>query len=979
MKSSRHATKNETNEIPCLPTNAAQQKRRTRSKAKASPGRGPLHNGLMNAAWPKSPKYPAMKSNKKTSPSTTSAHVWNSRDTISSITDQIEDMEVDSQENPVLLSSGASTELNMLRCKAEHFSTEKDVDQRKSKEETLKAVNEPAEDQMTSVIPPCDMKRKILVGKKKSKALPEIRKEQNKGDHTKTKIREEKPAVPFCAKTLPLFIVLHVSRIDMGRYSGPATCPIKASYLVIYGERIMIQMEDTSTGKELSHRIICQNITSLKVNFKHHPFYMKMQVSKIQQLNKEKSSHRNSEGASTESVIFYLTYENEVPNEVRQGLKQLFKDKLADLNLWTEPDSDEECSAIDQNATGFQNNEGVSDTKVTIDNEVNHPGALKRSKRENCTAKNIKGSPVKNTGNVQRGESSEKSNQEHRIRSLEHEAANYQLLLGQKRLEIQHLEQEISDQQTEVELARGQALKEIETKDHTINDLQSQLEHLQLIIDEEKDRNKQAETRMSEMQKVIDGNMRIVDEHKQAILVRDNQLKEVRSTATSPCKATNVQNVEAKRKLVNNLQQARAALEETRRSKNSIGEELRKTVTTMEELREQLQLKVTRNRQLEADKASDAEKLADAISSKRILQVQLNEEKSRMLSFEREFFNCRRRVENEENRRLELEHECQSLRLQIEQKRATMDGVSRERDNAVTEIGILKREIQNLNEQFNDDVDPLKRRNRTTAANNDANADVIDDWVIDRNEISLRQDTVLGVGGWGNVKLGRFRGTDVAVKQIHHLILSSHNRRMFSREMNIASRCRHPCLLQFIGATCDDGSPLFVSELLETDLRSCLGSRALIPKEALLIALDVALALNYLHKAKPTPIIHRDISSSNVLLWHKRDELHAKLSDYGAANFMRVTMTQHPGAALYSAPETSSRHQTPKVDVFSFGILLCEMLIRELPVIQQRDEQIQLIRNTEHRNVVTQCIEEDPLRRPNACELVDICRAWTLR
>eukprot|EP00794_Sanderia_malayensis_P000549 gene549-1206_t len=443
--------------------------------------------------------------------------------------------------------------------------------------------------------------------------------------------------------------------------------------------------------------------------------------------------------------------------------------------------------------------------------------------------------------------------------------------------------------------------------------------------------------------------------------MKGSRYRYANATATSACKATNVQNVEEKRKLLKNLLQARTALEETRRSKNSIGEELRKTVTTMEELREQLQLKVTRNRQLEADKASDAEKLADAISSKRLLQVQLNEEKSRMLSFERELFNCRRRVENEENRRLELEHECQSLRLQIEQKCATMDGVSRERDNAVTEIGILKREIQNLNEQFIDNVDPLKRCNRATAANNDANGDVIDDWVIDRNEISLRQDTVLGVGGWGNVKLGRFRGTDVAVKQIHHLILSSHNRRLFSREMNIASRCRHPCLLQFIGATCDDGSPLFVSELLETDLRSCLGSRALTSKEALLIALDVALALNYLHKANPTPIIHRDISSSNVLLWHKRNELHAKLSDYGSANFMRVTMTRHPGAALYSAPETSSRHQTPKVDVFSFGILLCEMLIRQFPVIQERYEQIKLIRKTEHRNVVTQCIQEDPV------------------
>ena len=62
----------------------------------------------------------------------------------------------------------------------------------------------------------------------------------------------------------------------------------------------------------------------------------------------------------------------------------------------------------------------------------------------------------------------------------------------------------------------------------------------------------------------------------------------------------------------------------------------------------------------------------------------------------------------------------------------------------------------------------------------------------------------------------------MAVKQIHELILSPHNRRLFEREMNIASRCRHPCLLQFIGATNDEGTPLFVTELMESSLRTLL-------------------------------------------------------------------------------------------------------------------------------------------------------------
>ena len=185
------------------------------------------------------------------------------------------------------------------------------------------------------------------------------------------------------------------------------------------------------------------------------------------------------------------------------------------------------------------------------------------------------------------------------------------------------------------------------------------------------------------------------------------------------------------------------------------------------------------------------------------------------------------------------------------------------------------------------------------------------DWVISRNEIEMT-DTCLGVGGWGTVVLGRFRGCKVAVKQIHELILSPHNRRLFEREMNIASRCRHPCLLQFIGATNDEESPLFVTELMESSLRALLEQRPLSHTDISVISLDIAQALNYLHKSEP-PIIHRDISSANVLLWRHGDQWRGKVSDYGTANFMQQTMTIGPGAMIYSSPEALTPNQTVKV------------------------------------------------------------------
>ena len=188
------------------------------------------------------------------------------------------------------------------------------------------------------------------------------------------------------------------------------------------------------------------------------------------------------------------------------------------------------------------------------------------------------------------------------------------------------------------------------------------------------------------------------------------------------------------------------------------------------------------------------------------------------------------------------------------------------------------------------------------------------DWVISRDQIQLTEKCI-GKGGWGSVVEGKYCGCTVAVKQIYEVLLnlSSHNREMFEREMSIASKCRHPCLLQFIGATNDEGSPLFVTELMETSLRKLLEQRSLSTVEVAVISLDVARALNYLHQKKPRPIIHRDISSANVLLWRQADQWRGKVSDYGAANFMQQTLSVCPGAAVYSAPEALTKNQTVKV------------------------------------------------------------------
>ena len=89
------------------------------------------------------------------------------------------------------------------------------------------------------------------------------------------------------------------------------------------------------------------------------------------------------------------------------------------------------------------------------------------------------------------------------------------------------------------------------------------------------------------------------------------------------------------------------------------------------------------------------------------------------------------------------------------------------------------------------------------------------------------------------------------------------------------------------------------------------------------ISLDVARALSHLHQKQPSPIIHRDISSANVLLWRQAEHWRGKVSDYGTANFMRQTTTVSPGAMIYSAPEALTKNQTVKLSCDLFIACLC--------------------------------------------------------
>ena len=276
------------------------------------------------------------------------------------------------------------------------------------------------------------------------------------------------------------------------------------------------------------------------------------------------------------------------------------------------------------------------------------------------------------------------------------------------------------------------------------------------------------------------------------------------------------------------------------------------------------------------------------------------------------------RVENEQKQRLQKQlitleddkkRESAQFQEQLNVKVQELTDLRKELRDREQDNVVIEKDLSTAKEKLTEYESQLKAR----------------DWVLCRDEVQL-SDERLGVGSFGRVVKGRYCGCVVAIKQLHLPTLNPRQRRLFQREMDIASRCRHPCLLQFIGAT-EDESPLFITEIMETSLQNLLQKRKqknqhLTETDIIFISLDVARALNYLHQRKPEPIVHRDVSSANVLLWKQNKQWRGKLGDYGTAKFLQETMTVAPGAMIYAAPEIGCPFkQTVKVSLL-YGISL---------------------------------------------------------
>lgn len=245
-------------------------------------------------------------------------------------------------------------------------------------------------------------------------------------------------------------------------------------------------------------------------------------------------------------------------------------------------------------------------------------------------------------------------------------------------------------------------------------------------------------------------------------------------------------------------------------------------------------------------------------------------------------------------------------------------------------------------------------------------------WVIHKRELFFTEEE-LDRGNWSAVKVAEFRGIKTAAKYPCPYV-SSDCYQLFMKDLNLAARVRHPNLALFMGA-CIEDEIIIVMELMPTTLRKELDrtNKPLPTDMSVSIGLDIARALNYLHLMQPKPIIHQAITSDVILLESiNTHSWRAKVTDYCSNNF------QEKNTDTYAPPEGFTL--SPKIDIFSFGILLIEMCTAKLPVIS-RSVCERLLTSIGEPNLlisVQRCIDEDADSRPSAAEIITILEEFKI-
>ncbi|XP_014373683.1 mitogen-activated protein kinase kinase kinase 7 isoform X2 [Alligator sinensis] len=245
-------------------------------------------------------------------------------------------------------------------------------------------------------------------------------------------------------------------------------------------------------------------------------------------------------------------------------------------------------------------------------------------------------------------------------------------------------------------------------------------------------------------------------------------------------------------------------------------------------------------------------------------------------------------------------------------------------------------------------------------------------------------EEVVGRGAFGVVCKAKWRGKDVAIKQIE----SESERKAFIVELRQLSRVNHPNIVKLYGA-CLNPVCLVMEYAEGGSLYNVLHGAEPLPyytaAHAMSWCLQCSQGVAYLHSMKPKALIHRDLKPPNLLLVAGGTVL--KICDFGTACDIQTHMTNNKGSAAWMAPEVfEGSNYSEKCDVFSWGIILWEVITRRKPFDEiggpafrimwavHNGTRPPLIKNLPKpiESLMTRCWSKDPSQRPSMEEIVKI-------
>jgi len=182
-------------------------------------------------------------------------------------------------------------------------------------------------------------------------------------------------------------------------------------------------------------------------------------------------------------------------------------------------------------------------------------------------------------------------------------------------------------------------------------------------------------------------------------------------------------------------------------------------------------------------------------------------------------------------------------------------------------------------------------------------------------------------GGGGVVRKGIYQSAFVAIKHLYKRDLTDEEEKEFLQEIYVQSKLRHPNIIFMYGYTIKDKCSCLITEYVSNgDLTDYLYDKDI--EIGLLLRIELCLAISYgmmyLHTMN---IIHRDLKPANILV-KNFDLAELKICDFGSFEDMKAKNSSPAfGTLPYSAPEKES---SPKVDVYSFAMILWEMYTRRI-------------------------------------------------